>query len=426
MNTLIRNCNLISMAEAREKLEPGMDILIEDGKIKQIGKNLEVADAEVIDAAGKIVMPGFINTHTHVAMSIFRETLDGYTLQDWLEKKIWPMEDKLTPDDVYAASLLTFVEMASTGTVMANDQYFAPESSFKAALEVGVRFMATRTVFDVTNNADEMLREQEELIKKYEGKYDTLYTNVGIHGLYTTGKETVNKAVAIAKKYNVPVHVHFCENAQEVKDIKNNYGVESPVEVLKENFEGVHTILAHVVKVSDEEIDELSKLDVAVAHCPISNLRLACGVAKTQQMVDKGINVSLGTDGQGSGSNLDMFDNMKFAALLQKGEFENAANMDSYSVLKMATINGAKALGVADEIGSIEEGKAADIIMVDLKTPVCQPVGNVFSDLVYNAKGTNVTMTMINGKVVMKDGKVGDIDMNALYEKCAEIIERIS
>lgn len=423
---LIKNCNLISMAEAREKLEPGVDILIENGKIKQIGKNIDAVDAEVIDAAGRIVMPGFINTHTHVAMSIFRETLDGYTLQDWLEKKIWPMEDKLTPDDIYTASLLTFVEMASTGTVMANDQYFMPESSFKAALEVGVRFMATRTVFDATNNADEMLKEQEELIKKYKGKYETLYINVGIHGLYTTGKETVGKAVAIAKKYNVPVHVHFCENAQEVVDIKKNYGVERPVDVLKENFDGVHTILAHVVKVSDEEIDELSKLDVAVAHCPISNLRLACGVAKTQQMVDKGINVSLGTDGQGSGSNLDMFDNMKFAALLQKGEFENAANMDSYDVLKMATINGAKALGVADEIGSIEEGKSADIIMVDLDTPVCQPVGNVFSDLVYNAKGTNVCMTMVNGKIVMQDGVTKGIDKKELYEKCAKIIERIS
>lgn len=423
---LIKNCNLISMAEAREKLEPGMDILIENGKIKQIGKNLDATDAEVIDAAGKIVMPGFINTHTHVAMSIFRETLDGYTLQDWLEKKIWPMEDKLTPDDIYTASLLTFAEMASTGTVMANDQYFAPESSFKAALEIGVRFMATRTVEDVTNKADETLKGLEELIKKYEGKYDTIYTNVGIHGFYTTGKETVKKAVALAKKYDVPVHVHFCENAQEVIDIKNNYGVESPVDVLKENFEGVHTILAHVVKVSDDEIDELAELDVAVAHCPISNLRLACGVAKTQQMIDKGINVSLGTDGQGSGSNLDMFDNMKFTALLQKGEFENASNMDSYDVLKMATINGAKALGVADEIGSIEEGKAADLIMVDLNTPVCQPVGNVFSDLVYNAKGTNVKMTMINGKIVMKDGEVGDIDMNLLYKKCAEIIKRIS
>lgn len=426
MNALIRNCNLISMAEGREKFEPGMDVLVEDGKIAKIGTGLDTGDAEVIDAGGKICMPGFINTHTHVAMSIFRETLDGYTLQDWLEKKIWPMEDKLTPEDIYTASLLSFVEMASTGTVMANDQYFMPDSSIKAALEVGVRFMATRTVFDVSNNADEMLAQQEEMIKNYKNKYDTIYPNVGIHGFYTTGKETVKKAVALAKKNDVPVHVHFCENAQEVKDIKNNYGVESPVEVLKESFAGVHTILAHVVKVSDAEIEELSKLDVAVAHNPISNMRLGCGVAKIQKMVDAGINVGLGTDGQGSGSNLDMFDTMKFAALLQKGVYENVSAMDSYEVLKLATINGAKVLGVDTEIGSIEEGKIADLILVDLETDVCQPVGNVFSDLVYNAKGTNVRMTMVNGKVVMKDGEVPGIDKKVLYKKCAEIIERIS
>lgn len=423
---LIKNCNLISMAEDREKYEPNVDILIKDGKIAEIGKDLKVEDTEVIDATGKICMPGFINTHTHIAMCIFRETLDGYTLQDWLEKKIWPMEDKLTPEDIYTASLLAFCEMASTGTVMANDQYFAPENSIKAALEIGVRFMATRTVFDISNNADEMLAEQEEMIKKYKNKHNTIYPNVGIHGLYTTGKETVKKGVALAKKYDVPVHIHFCENTKETEDIKGAYNVESPVDVLKGNFADVHTILAHAVKLSNAEIDALSELDVAVAHCPVSNLRLACGVAKIQQMMDKGINVSLGTDGQGSGSSLDMFDTMKFAALLQKGEFENAANMPSYEVLKMATINGAKALGVDNEIGSIEKDKAADLILVDLETDVCQPMGNVFSDLVYNAKGSNVVMTMVNGKIVMKDGKIDGIDKKELYKNCTKIIERIS
>ena len=433
---LIKNCNLISMAEGREKYEPGVDILVEGGRISRIGKNLETPeDAEVIDAGGKIVMPGLINTHAHIAMSIFRETLDGYTLQDWLTQKIWPMEDRMTADDIYWASLLSFVEMVSTGTVMANDQYFLPENTIKAALDMGVRLMVTRTVFDVTNNADGMLAEQEKIISDYKGKYETIYPNVGIHGFYTTGAETVQKCVALAKKYDVPVHVHFCENAQEVADIKNNYGVESPVEVLEKYCGGVHTILAHGVKLSEAEIERLSKLDVAVAHNPVSNLRLACGVAKVQCMMDKGVNVALGTDGQGSGSSMDLFEQMKFAALLQKGEFEDAGFMNSYDVLKMATINGAKALGVSDEIGSIEEGKAADIIMVDLDSVCCQPTGNVFSDLVYNAKGSNVRMTMVNGRVVMRDGEVfgvdgggitAGIDKNALYKKCAEIIERIS
>lgn len=423
---LIKNCNLISMAEGREKYEPGMDILVVDGKIATIGRDLAQDGVEAIEANGKIVMPGFINTHTHLGMSIFRETLDGYTLQDWLNKKIFPMEDRMTDEDMYFASLLSFVEMVCTGTVMAQDQYFKPESAIRASLEVGARFQVTRTVFDASNNGDGMLAEQEALVEKYLGKYDTLTLCVGIHGLYTTGAETVQKCVEHAKKYGLPVHLHFCENQQEVEDIKRDYGVESPVDVLEKYFGGVHTVLAHAVKLDEGEIERLSKLDVAVAHCPVSNLRLGCGVAKIQQMADKGVLVSLGTDGQGSGSNLDMFDEMKFAALLSKGVFENAGNMDSYEVLKMATINGAKALGVADKIGSIEEGKDADLIMVDLESVCSQPTGNVFADLVYNAKGSNVKMTMIGGRVVMRDGEVAGIDKKALYSECTEIIERIS
>lgn len=336
------------------------------------------------------------------------------------------MEDRMTDEDMYFASFLSFVEMVCTGTVMAQDQYFKPESAIRASLEVGARFQVTRTVFDASNNGDGMLAEQEALVEKYLGKYDTLTLCVGIHGFYTTGAETVQKCVEHAKKYGLPVHLHFCENQQEVEDIKRDYGVESPVEVLEKYFGGVHTVLAHAVKLSDSEIERLSKLDVAVAHCPVSNLRLGCGVAKIQQMADKGVLVSLGTDGQGSGSNLDMFDEMKFAALLSKGVFENAGNMDSYEVLKMATINGAKALGVADKIGSVEEGKGADLIMVDLESVCSQPTGNVFADLVYNAKGSNVKMTMIGGRVVMRDGEVAGIDKKALYSKCTEIIERIS
>lgn len=172
----------------------------------------------------------------------------------------------------------------------------------------------------------------------------------GIHGLYTTGDKTTEEMIELAKENDLPVHMHFCENQQEVEDIKRIYNVKSPVDVLKIYFKATRNVLAHVVKVSDEEIRELARIRANVVHCPISNLRLGCGVAKIQEMVDAGINVALGTDGQGSGSNLDMFDTMKFTALLQKGVFEESKNMDSYEVLKMATINGAKALGLDREI----------------------------------------------------------------------------
>lgn len=426
MDILIKNCNLISMDNKREKFEENMDIYISNGKIVKIGKDIkETSCTKVINARGKICMPGLINTHAHLSMSIFRETLDGYTLQDWLNEKIWPMEDKLTREDIYYASLLSCIEMIKTGTTLANDQYFMTEDTIKAAIDTGMRMQVTRTVNDVGNSGKQRLEELEKLILEYNGKYENITLNIGIHGLYTTGEETLEKLINLAEKYSLPVHMHFCENMQEAIDIKNAYNVQSPVDVLKKYFTKTHNILAHVVKVTDEEIDEMSKMDISVAHCPVSNLRLGCGVAKIQQMCDKGINVALGTDGQGSGSNLDMFDTMKFAGLLQKGVFENSANMQSYEVLKMATINGAKALELEKELGSIEEGKKADLIIINLDTETCQPMGNIFSDIVYNAKGSNVETTIINGKILMENRKISNVNEEEIFQKCKRIIERI-
>ena len=254
------------------------------------------------------------------------------------------MEDKLEREDIYYASLLSCLEMITTGTTTANDQYFMAEDTIRAACETGVRLQVTRTVNDVQDLQTFRIEEFKELVEEYHNKYDLITLNVGIHGLYTTGAETVKKMVQFAKGDNLPLHMHFCENSKEVDDIKKAYSVQSPVQVLEEYFSETHNILAHAVKLTDEEIEALSRLNVNIAHCPISNLRLGCGVANVQKMLECGINVALGTDGQGSGSNLDMFEEMKFAALLQKGIYENAKNMESYEVLKMATINGAKAL----------------------------------------------------------------------------------
>ena len=318
-------------------------------------------------------MPGFINLHSHLSMSIFRETLDGYILQDWLTEKIWPMEDKLTNEDIYYASLLSCIEMISTGTTYANDQYFMAEDTIKAAQTIGMKLQVTRTINDVAGLGKRRIEELEELIRGFNHKYDNITLNVGIHGLYTTKEDTLTKSIDIAKRHNLPIHMHFCENSKETEEIKEEYNVESPVDILEKHFKETNTILAHVVKVTNSEIDRLAKLNVSVAHCPVSNLRLGCGIAKIQKMKDKGINIGLGTDGQGSGSNLDLFETMKFAGLLQKGEFENPKNMDSYDILKMATVNGAKALGLEGVLGKIEEEMQADIILIDLDTETTMP-----------------------------------------------------
>lgn len=422
MKILIKNCNLISMSENRKKYEPNMDILIEDNKIKRIEKDINEDCEKVINASGKVVMPGLINTHSHISMSIFRETVDGLKTQDWLTQKIWPMEDKLTNEDIYYATMLSCIEMIETGCTCINDMYFMTEDIIKAALESGVRLQTTRTLMG--HNKEDLIRLEElnNLLENY--KYETITFNAGIHGLYTSNEEYVKKCVDFAEEKNLPIHMHFCENTQEREDIKRDYNVEEPSDVIKRDFKGIHNILAHSVKISDKDIENLKETNTYISHCPVSNLKLGCGIAPITKMVEEGLCVSLGTDGQGSGSNLDMFETMKFTALLQKGINENPEDLPAYEVLKMATINGTKALNL-NETGKIEEGKLADLIIINMEETITNPINNIFAEIVYNVKGSNVDTTIINGKVLMENRKISNVNKKEIIQKCEEIINRI-
>lgn len=428
MKILIKNCNLISMnlKEPENKIQKNMDILIENEKIIKISKNIKDSAEKVIDGTEKIVMPGLINTHAHVPMSIFRETVDGYITQDWLTQKIWPVEAKLTEEDVYFASMLSYIEMIYSGTTTINDMYFMQNKIVDAALDTGVRLQVTRTLMDTDGSGERKLVEIEEFIKKYKEKYDTISLNVGIHGLYTNTEEYLQKGLEIAKKYKLPVNMHFCENEQEREDIKKMYNIASPIEPIKKYFKNIHLILAHAVKLTNEEIEKIAKQEIYIAHCPVSNLKLGCGIAPITKMKEENICISLGTDGQGSGSNLDMFETMKYTALLQKGYLENPTLMPAYEVLKMATINGAKTLNLENQIGSIEEGKLADIIILNLDSPLTLPLNDIIAEIVYNVKAQNVETTIVNGKILMEN-KVFKLknDPKVIYEKCENIINRI-
>lgn len=428
MKILIKNCNLISMnlKEPENKIQKNMDILIENEKIIKISKNIKDSAEKVIDGTEKIVMPGLINTHAHVPMSIFRETVDGYITQDWLTQKIWPIEAKLTEEDIYFASMLSYIEMIYSGTTTINDMYFMQNKIVDAALDTGVRLQVTRTLMDTDGSGEKKLIEIEEFIKKYKEKYDTISLNVGIHGLYTNTEEYLQKGLEIAKKYKLPVNMHFCENEQEREDIKKMYNVASPIEPIEKYFKNVHLILAHAVKLTNEEIERIAKQDIYIAHCPVSNLKLGCGIAPITKMQEENICISLGTDGQGSGSNLDMFETMKYTALLQKGYLENPTLMPAYEVLKMATINGAKTLNLENQIGSIEEGKLADIIILNLNSPLTLPLNDIIAEIVYNVKAQNVETTIVNGKILMEN-KVFKLknDPKVIYGKCENIINRI-
>ena len=364
---LIKNGKVI-LFKADDVSVENKDIRIENDIIKQIEDNIESqANEKVIDASNKVVMPGLINTHAHITMSIFRGTFEGCNLYTWLHEKIWPIEAELTEDQVYDATMLSILEMISTGTTCVNDHYFFSKKIRQALEESKMRAVLTRVLMD-SDGKEASEQRINEFIDLYEtrDKNNNLITyTVSPHSLYTCSDALLEKSKELAIKYNLPIHTHFLESIDEIEDIQKLHGEEAS-KVLKKYFDGIHLILAHCVKLNDEDIEILKTLDCGIAHNPISNFRLGCKIADTTKYLKNGINVALGTDGQGSGNNLDMFEAMKVAALSQGGIYENEKFINSRDVLKMATINGAKLLGLDKEIGSIEEGKKADLIIVDI------------------------------------------------------------
>lgn len=272
-----------------------VDLKIENGKIVRIERNIEAEDSEkIIDATDKVVMPGLINTHCHIAMSIFRGTFEGCNLYTWLHEKIWPIEDKLTKEQIYNASMLSFLEMISTGTTCVNDQYFMPEQTRDAAQKMKMRAVLTRPLMDI--GSEDLL---ETRIKEFKKFYESRDKNNGLisytvspHGLYTCSDRCLEESRKLALKYELPVHVHFLESIDEVDDIKKIHG-EKAVLVLKKYFGDIHTILAHCVKADDEDIEILKEMDCGIAHNPVSNLRLGCKIADTTKYIRNGINVAL-------------------------------------------------------------------------------------------------------------------------------------
>ena len=422
---LIKNGKVL-IFENDDVVVKDLDIKIEKSKITKIDKNIDAEENEkVIDAKNMVVMPGLINTHAHISMSIFRGTFEGCNLYTWLHEKIWPIEAKLTPEKVYDATMLSIIEMISTGTTCVNDHYFFSEEIRKALEKSGMRAAITRVLMD-NDGEEESDKRINEFIKLYESRdinNDLITYTVSPHGLYTCSDKLLEKSRELALKYNLPVHTHFLESIDEIEDIKNLHGEEA-IYVLKKYFDGIHTILAHGVKLDDKDIEILKNMDCSIVHNPISNLRLGCKIADITKYIENGINISLGTDGQGSGNNLDMFEAMKMAGLMQGGIHEDEYKIESKDVIKLATINGAKALGMEDKIGSIEEGKEADIIIVDISNKLDNikmiPNNDIISNLVYNADGRNIETTIVAGNILMENRKINHLDVEKIIENIAK------
>ncbi len=404
MIKVIKGGTVITMGEKRKEQYEKLDIVIKDDKIFKIVKDYDGEYDMLIDATNKVVLPGLINAHTHLGMSIFRATNDSLTLNEWLENKIWPIENNLTNDDVYYSTLLSCIEMIKTGTTTSNDMYFNCDGSIKALKQTKLRSLFSRCLMDGTGQGQKMI---DEFLKLYEENKDSdlIKFSVAVHSFYTSSEEYLKKCSDLALKLDLPLHIHFCENETEVSTIKEKYNMD-PVDALeKVGMLRNKLILAHTTFISEDKLSKFLNKKVSFVHNPISNLNLGCGIANISKYKNY-VNVCLGTDGQGSGNNLNLFYHMSMVDLLQKGLYKDPVVSSSYEVLKMATINGAKALFMDDKIGSIEVGKNADIIIVDLNEIETYPTVDVINNVVHNTGYSNVDATIVNGEVLMLNHKL--------------------
>jgi 5-methylthioadenosine/S-adenosylhomocysteine deaminase len=401
-------------------------VVIEDGRITEIRKETNKSAETVIDAKHSVVMPGLVNTHTHAAMALFRGYADDLQLAEWLEKYIWPAEAKLTAEHVYKGSLLACLEMIKSGTTSFADMYFNMDETAKAVELSGLRAALSHGLTDLWNEekGKNDLKEGRRFVRAWQGaaggRIETMY---GPHAPNTCSEEFLAKVREEANRDGARIHIHLLETEAELSAMKEMYG-KCSVHLLEDiGFLGPDVLAAHCVWVSDGDIDILSKRGVNVSHNVISNMKLASGIASVPKMLEKGINVSLGTDSCASNNNLDLFEEMKIAAIFHKLNTYSPTVLPAQQVLKMSTVNGAKALD--PETGVIKVGKKADLIILDMKKPHLTPCFDIRSHLVYSAKGSDVRTTIVDGKVLMDDYKVMVLDEQKVMEEAQKAAEEL-
>jgi len=428
-DVLIKNGTVLTMDSKNSIIKDGL-LGIKGDTISYIGRGPEKRlDAKkVIDAKGGIILPGMINGHTHAAMSLYRGLADDLPLMDWLNNYIFPLESKINADFVYIGTLLACSEMIMSGTTTFCDMYIFEGDTARAAKATGMRSIVGEVLYDfdspnygpVANG----LRYTESLIEKWQ---DDPLVSIAVepHALFTCSPDLLSAANELALKYNVPLIIHLAETENEVLQVEEKYG-KRPVEHLRSlNILGPHLIAAHCVHLNMEDIRLLAKNGVKAIHNPESNMKLASGIAPVPEMISNGVIVGLGTDGCASNNDLDLFSEMDTAAKLHKIDTMDTTVMDAITVLRMSTIDGAKALGIGDITGSLEKGKKADIIIIDVNKPHMVPMYNPYSHLVYSAKGSDVSHTIINGRLVMAERNLLLMNIDEIIKKAVSKSEEI-
>jgi 5-methylthioadenosine/S-adenosylhomocysteine deaminase len=402
------------------------DTIVEIGNASDLTS--KYPGAERLATNHGLIMPGLINTHTHAAMACFRGLADDLPLMQWLQEYIFPVEAKLTGDMVYQSTLLSLAEMIKSGTTSFCDMYLFAKDVARAADESGMRAWIGEVLYDFPSpNYGELAAGfdyVEELFVTYSG-HPLINITVDPHAVYTCSPDLLKNLKKMADDHDALYVIHLSETEEEVKGSQERYGA-SPVKHLENlGVLGDRVVADHCVMLTDEEIAVLAQKGVKVAHCPESNMKLASGIAPVPHMIAAGISVGLGTDGSASNNNVDMFGEMNTAAKLHKVNSLDPTSMPAETVLEMATIGGARVLDAENEIGSLEPGKKADLIVLDMNQPHLTPLFNIPSHMVYAARGADVIHSVINGRLVMHNRKLLSLDEKAIMDNIMTMAQQI-
>ena len=417
-----------------DPIQKGM-IGIREGRIHYVGPydpgTAGLPVKEQIDAAGFLILPGLVNTHSHAPMTLFRGLADDLPLKIWLEKTIVPAEAHfLDRESVYWGTLLACAEMILSGTTTFADGYFFMDRVAQAVERSGMRALLCPGILDFPipgiPDPSQNILSAAGFVEDWQNASPRIQTGLFCHSAYTCSPETLKKVKAISRRKNLPFYIHLAETREEVSAVLAGYG-RTPVRHLHQlDLLDDRTVAVHAIHLDPSEIDLLSETGTAVAHCPESNMKLASGIAPVLEMQAKGIRVGLGTDGSASNNDLDLFGEMAAAARLEKVHHLNPTVLDARTVVRMATLDGAGVIGLGEKIGSLEKGKEADLILIDLAKPHLTPLYNVFSNLVYSASGADVHTVMVGGRMLMRNRSIVAFDLGEVLDQVKRISRKIN
>ena len=430
---IIEDGTLLTMVEGEKPLQHAT-LLIQGGRIADILSSGEerpsFKGAQVLDARDSIIMPGLVNAHGHTAMTLFRGLADDLPLKQWLFEKIFPAEAKhLNGESVYWGALLGCLEMIASGTTTVSDGYFYQDATARAFQKAGLRALIAQGVIDFpapgVPDPTQNLVVGKKFIERWEHVSELIRPGLFCHSLTTCSDKTLQEAMRLSQEFSLPLQIHLSETEEEVEEVIRRTGIRPVLHLDRLGLLNESLIGVHAVHLEDEEIELLARNKVKIVHSPESNMKLASGMARVTEMLKKGIVLGLGTDGCASNNNLDLFKEMDTAAKLSKVRTLDPVNMGAATVLKMATVWGAKVLGLEKEIGTIEVGKKADILTVDLNKPHLVPLYNPMSTIVYSASGSDVKDVIVNGRVLMKDRMFTALDAEEVMTEVQKISEKI-